>query len=603
MHPPPAAPSADTDDSVLAEQARAVQANLTPLLAGNAVMTVIVGWAVWGSVSTAGLLIWMALQGAQTAYGALAAVRARRRPITARNAMRRLRQSTVGMVANSLLWAIGLVAFWPAEPEKILLLVLIATGLTVSVMHAALAWLPLVHGYFAPIGVAVVASALLAGGRINWVIALIATVHVLTSLRLSLQMHRTVVEAMRGRYALARLTADLQAQRDRAEEASAAKSRFLAAASHDLRQPVHALNLMLGAWRAHPDGPEAERLRTRVESTVASLGSLFNALLDMSRLDAGTVPVQARPVALAPLLARLAAEMDEAARARALDLSFDAGGLVLHTDDVLLERVLRNLLHNALRYTPRGSVRVVARARNGQAVLRIADTGLGIPRGQLEAVFQEFVQLHNPERDRSQGLGLGLAIVRRLCGLLGIGIGLRSRVGRGTVFTLRVPLAVGALPGASCAETAAATPPPGHATAPAGSVPGDLVLVIDDDADIRAGMQVLLASWGHTVITAGALADLQPALLPLSRAPALIICDYRLRDGQNGLRVIQQLRDEFNDDELPALLITGDTAPQRLQEAAASGLQVLHKPVDPAQLRAAIDALRAGWDRPLPLSR
>jgi CheY-like chemotaxis protein/two-component sensor histidine kinase len=309
----------------------------------------------------------------------------------------------------------------------------------------------------------------------------------------------------------------------------------------------------------------------------------LNALLDISRLDAEMVQPAYSAVALTPLLARIAADEGAIASAKGLALRCVVLGptdLAVHTDAQLLERVLRNLVSNAVRYTAAGGVLLQADLRGGSLRLRVADSGIGIPRERLTEVFQEFVQLHNPERDREQGLGLGLAIVQRLCALLAVPLRLRSRPGRGTVFTLRLPLA-----------SALALPPSvearGLSTGLPQLVPGDLVLVIDDDADIRVAMAALLHGWGCQVLTAASLNSLLPQLMALTVAPRLILCDLRLQGPDDGLAVIEQLRSGFNDD-VPAILVTGDTGPDRLRDAAASGLGLLHKPVSEAALRLAI---------------
>ena len=243
-------------------------------------------------------------------------------------------------------------------------------------------------------------------------------------------MHRTLIESLRNRHAAAALAADLQVQKDRAVELSQSRSRFLAAASHDLRQPVHALSLFVAALSQQPPAAEAQRLLGHMRATVDAMSSLFNALLDLSKLDAALVqPAWAR-VPLQPLLARVAVEHSAMAAALGLGFGFKiqgTGELAVHTDPVLLERILRNLLSNALRYTRQGEVRLHATLRGGAVLLRVADTGIGIPAERQDEVFHEFVQLrewqaepahparptdpeaHNPHHESDQGLGLGLA--------------------------------------------------------------------------------------------------------------------------------------------------------------------------------------------------
>jgi two-component system, sensor histidine kinase len=250
----------------------------------------------------------------------------------------------------------------------------------------------------------------------------------------------------------------------------------------------------------------------------------------------------------------------------------------VRTDPVLMERIVRNLVSNAVRYTDRGRVVVGCRRHNGLRI-EVWDTGRGIPFEEQQHVFQEFYQLGNAERDRAKGLGLGLAIVDRLAKLLDCPLTLRSRPGKGSAFRIGVPLADKQLLTAADAS---------HA--PKRAMPHGLILVIDDDTVIQRAMQSLLLSWGHEVIVAGSGAEMLERIAMSLVRPDLIICDYRLRDGENGIAVIERLQSEYNED-IPAVLITGDTAPDRLKEAQESGLILLHKPVTNSKLRAAVGNL------------
>jgi signal transduction histidine kinase/CheY-like chemotaxis protein len=372
------------------------------------------------------------------------------------------------------------------------------------------------------------------------------------------------------------LARDLHRQKEIAEQASLAKSTFLAAASHDLRQPVHALGLYVGALRGLALPPEATHIVERIESSVGAMDSLFSALLDISRLDAGVVEVRRRRFAINPFLERICADHAPEARLKGIELTAIPCSAIADSDPVLLERILRNLVSNAARYTDSGRILVGCRRRGLSLALQVWDTGRGIPLDKQTRVFQEYYQLGNPERDRAKGLGLGLAIVRRLTDLLDSKLTLRSRPGKGSCFEIEIPLAP---PGAreSAAETASA-----DTIASTG-----LLAVIDDEAAIREGMFNLCQSWGYEVLTAASGDEMLARLAPRHDRPTLILCDYRLRDGETGIEVVERLRSEYNDN-IPAILITGDTAPDRLAEARARGLLLLHKPVPNGALRAAI---------------
>jgi two-component system, sensor histidine kinase len=393
---------------------------------------------------------------------------------------------------------------------------------------------------------------------------------------LGIRANQSFEQLVRLRLRAEQMAADLQRQKDIAEAANQAKSTFLAAASHDLRQPVHALGLFVGALRGVAMAPEGERLIDQIEASINALDSLFTALLDISRLDAGIVEAQSRPFAIQALVERVCRDYAEEAQAKGVSLVRADCSAIVETDPVLMERILRNLVSNALRYTDRGRILVGCRRRGATISVQVWDTGIGIPKDQQVRVFQEYYQLGNPERDRAKGLGLGLAIVRRLSDLLDCRLTLRSEPGGGSCFEIQIPLASGP----AGAEEA---PPGDWQDAPASR----LIVVVDDEAAIREAMSSLLKSWGHRVITAASGDEAIDRLSACPTRPDLLICDYRLRGEENGVDVIERLRSEYNE-TIPAMLVTGDTAPSRLIEAEASGLLLLHKPVPNSKLRAAV---------------
>jgi signal transduction histidine kinase/CheY-like chemotaxis protein len=375
-----------------------------------------------------------------------------------------------------------------------------------------------------------------------------------------------------------RLIEDLRRQRERAEQANRAKSSFLAAASHDLRQPAHALGLFAGALSELRLGAQARQLAAHITSSVRALDTLFAVLLDVSRLDAGVVEARREALNLDPLLSRLVIDYAEQAAAKGVVLRLARASLVVVSDPVLLEQVLRNLVSNAVKYTDAGRVVVGARRRAGQVVVEVWDTGRGIAPAQAEAIFEEFYQIDNPERDRDKGLGLGLAIVRRILPLIGADLDFRSTPDRGSVF--RLSLQRGRL-----ADLPELTEDP----AAVGALRTGFVLVIDDEDAIQRAMAALLSRWGHRVLAVGSADE------ALARsgdgegqaAPDLIICDDRLRGGETGAGTIRRLRAAYGA-EIPALLVTGDAA-----AATADGPAdlVLHKPLPSAVLRAAVAQL------------
>ena len=373
-------------------------------------------------------------------------------------------------------------------------------------------------------------------------------------------------------------TADLAAKKDMAERANMAKSRFFAAASHDLRQPLHALSLFVATLKARNRQSETQPLIDNIEASTAAMELLFNALLDISRLDAGAIEPHPVHFSQERLFADLDKQFSALAADKQLSLRFRGSVPALYSDPLLLERILANLVVNAIRYTDDGGVLVACRQRGRTVRLAVYDTGRGIPEDQQESVFQEFVQLHNAARDRSKGLGLGLAIVSRLGRLLGHRVGLRSEPGHGSVFSIDVPLGD---PSLIQAQSPPASP---------GKMPADaLVLLIDDESAILRGMAELFDNWNIDLVTAHSAAEAEQWLASLERTPDVIVTDYRLPD-DDGLAVIARLREQFGRN-IPAILVTGDTAPETLQRITQAGFPLLHKPLRPAKLRALLTHL------------
>ncbi len=388
-------------------------------------------------------------------------------------------------------------------------------------------------------------------------------------------------------------TQALRAKKEEAEQANQAKSHFLAAASHDLRQPIHALGMFVTRLAQLPHDAQTGQLIGSLEASVLAMQNLLDGLLDVSRLEAQAVHVNKQPFALSTLFKQLEHDLAQTAFDRGLRLRIRPTRLWVQSDATLVYRMLLNLVGNALRYTEHGGVLVVARPCVGANLvqLQVWDTGIGIASEHQTAVFAEFYQVANVARDRSKGLGLGLNIVQRTASLLEHPLALVSRLGRGTRFSLTLPLIgaqpdrpVEALPERSGAQDLVGVP----------------VLVIEDDALVRQALVGLLAGWGLQVFEAQ---DLAQALghVHAGLQPALIISDYRLQDGRHGIDVVQQLRAQLAEN-VPACLMSGDTDPDLILAALAANLTLLHKPVRPAKLRNLLRRLlldqRGEVDRP-----
>ena len=365
------------------------------------------------------------------------------------------------------------------------------------------------------------------------------------------------------------------------ELANLAKSRFIAVASHDLRQPLHALGLFVGQLHGYVPSIEGHRLVERIDGAVVNMNELFAALLDISKLDAGVLVPDLTEFPVDHLLRRMDATFAAAARAKGLSLRTVSSSAWVRSDIILLERILQNLVSNAVRFAAQGGVVVGCRRRGGQLRIDVCDSGPGIPRDQQRNVFGEFYQLDGPRQDQHRGLGLGLAIVDRQCRLLGHQVELTSTPGKGSRFSVFVPLA----PGRD--EIAPPlSPPQASLDLPAGK----LALIIDDDPTNLESLRGLLASWNCRVTTAATGEEALAGFAADDQVPDIIITDYHLSDGTTGYEAIARLRNRFGR-SVPAFLMSGDTAPERLREAGASGFQLLHKPVPPMKLRLMLNRL------------
>ena len=489
---------------------------------------------------------------------------------------------TFATLCGGLVWGVGAVWLMTPDTTQQLLVMLFISATASGAVPAFGSWLPAVWAYIVPAMLPFMVWSATRGDPVHQALTLMAFVFSSAFLLLGWRFNANLVEALRLRFQNIDLLEAVQRQKALAEQASVAKSRFLASASHDLRQPVHALGMFVSALRAREMDAEARRLVEHLDGSVEALDSLFVALLDISRLDAGIVQPHIADFPIQPMLQRICADHAAEARDKGLRLVLHPHKASVRSDPVLVERIVRNIVGNAVRYTERGRVVVGCRRSGARLSLQVWDTGPGIPPDKQQRVFEEFYQLGNPERDRAKGLGLGLAIVQRLAALLDAPLALDSAPGKGSVFKLQLALSEGA-----------ALPAPPAAEAIPVAQRGGLILVVDDEAAIQEAMRSLLVGWGHQVIVAGSCEQMLERVAACDSRPDLIICDYRLRGDESGIAVIQRLQQEFNHD-IPAMLVTGDTAPDRLQEAQASGLLLLHKPVSRGKLRAAIGNLMSG---------
>lgn len=486
---------------------------------------------------------------------------------------------------SGLLWGtLGWVGFLPDEPIVLSFTVIVLTGLVCGTVPSLSAFPPALIGSILvtvlPIAVRCITTDSDISGAFLFLLASLVAINFYYC-RITYRMLRETVSL---RLENESLVGNLQEERDRAQAADRAKTHFLAAASHDLRQPIHALSLLVSTLailgqRGNVASGDARDLAARAKSAVGNLGGLLNALLDISRLDAGIVTIANEAVALRDLFRDLRDEFTADATGRGVQLRVVDSDLLVDSDPMMLRRILNNLLSNAFRYTKTGSILLGCRRRGNSVEIQVWDTGCGIPADQQAMVFEEFVQLQNPARDRTQGLGLGLAIVRRTAELLQHPLRLVSVPGRGSMFSITVPKA---LPITSPLQLSRSLPAAGIAAG---------IMLVEDEKDVLDAMTGLLTLEGHRVYagrSVGEVLSTHAEALSAGDAPIdLVVADYRLEHGANGLEAIESLYAHIGR-RVPAIIVTGDTSPSRLKEVSASSVRILHKPVTGEELSEAI---------------
>jgi signal transduction histidine kinase len=410
------------------------------------------------------------------------------------------------------------------------------------------------------------------GSGAEWALAGLVGFYLLFLMGLAKQIVAVFEESCRFRFGQQQVNRELTLALDRADEANRAKTQFLAAASHDLRQPIHSMNVLVAALSLRPLEAKTQEIVTLLGSVNQTLSKQLDTLLDVSKLDAGVVQAQPSATRLDQLVRAHHGATLPLAQKQGLALELHAPQAVhVHTDPALFMRVLSNLTDNAMKFTPRGGVvRLVVEQDHLNALVQVVDSGIGIAADEQARVFREFYQVGNVERDRQRGLGLGLSIVKRLSELLGLQLDMQSELGKGTTVSLRLPPAL-----APHAPPAVAAPTSNHAK-------GLSVLVVDDEAMVRDSMRLLLTELGCTVL----LAEGNDAAQQLAREHPidLMLCDWRLREGRSGLAAIHAVRDL--QPAVRAVLITGDTAPDRIRDVQSAGIPMLYKPVTLTDLMA-----------------
>ena len=471
--------------------------------------------------------------------------------------------------------AATLLFFTPDNIQLFSVLTLIIIGLTITSMAALSAILWAYYAYAVPAVLPIVWRYMTMDDHSYYVFGILVLILIITLFPFARVNHKTLRDSVLLRFENIELVQQLTDQKEKAESANIAKTKFLAAASHDLRQPLHAIGLFLGALESRVEKDDQKIIVQKIKNSSNALNGLLDSLLDVSKLDAGVVQVEPVIFCVQDLFDSLEHEFEPDASEKNLRLKFIKTRICLNTDYAILDRIIRNLISNAIRYTNKGGVVVGCRRYNGKIMLGVYDTGIGIENDKMESIFNEFHQLHNPERDRSKGLGLGLAIVKRMAQLLHAPLLSKSVPNQGSMFGLVMSRASSIEQNYELAEKVV-TPM---------FFDNKLILIVDDELEIRDSLAELLQSWHCKVVAASSGEEAKEALSESKAVPDIILADYRLRDSETGNDVIREIQSIYRDYKIPAIIITGDTAPDRIKEANASGYKILHKPVSPNEVR------------------
>jgi signal transduction histidine kinase len=582
------------DDRVLEAQVRHLYDELPTAIGASAVGATLLASIMWAQVPHGVIGAWIgALLANQSWRYALYRSYRRDRARAGVDARQWGIRWAVGAGISGLVWGSAAFLFW-VEGSNVLQTILIVSIFAVTSVAVLLigTHLPSFHVFVLGALVPLVARTLLQGEAPYLLLALITTIAAIGIIAFGRSYNRAFVLSLRNRFENEALAQALSAQntaldqaREAAEQAqreaeiaNRSKTQFFAAASHDLRQPIHALGLFAAALSERVRDPDVAPVVRSVAASVSALETLFDELLEISRLDAGALKVEMRHFPVQSLLDRVRVGFEGEAAERGLRLRVRPTDAHAWSDPALVERILRNLVSNALRYTRRGGVLVACRARGERLALEVWDSGVGIPDAEQQRVFDEFYQVAAPGEPGGKGIGLGLAIVKRLGTLIGAPVALRSHAGRGSVF--RVTLARGeAHPNAALA---AVTAMEDRVT-----LAGRRIVVIEDEDEILEGMRVLLAGWQAEVVGAASADEALTAVADARRAPDLVIADYQLGEGANGAQAIESIRSRFGA-AIPAIVVTGRITPAHRDEARAKDYHLLAKPVAPAKLRTLI---------------
>ncbi|VAW60910.1 hypothetical protein MNBD_GAMMA10-2512 [hydrothermal vent metagenome] len=572
----------DTFDTPLHhEQIRALYRHSPFMLLGVLGVMGFVGFFFWDSVDSQVLISWLGINLLLTAARVLLVKLFVRFQPKGRAVVKWGLFFALSSVLSGIIWGQIVFLFMDLDDVmSVLVVVLVITSISSASLFALSVFLPAFLGFGLPVLLPLVIRLINQPDNVITLMGYMIAVFVMGNVVFSFVVNRNVSESICLRFENLEMLKKFRAQKNIAEKANTDKSRFLAATSHDLRQPLHAMDLYLGALRNLLIDDEQIQLLDKGQQSSAVLNELLTALMDVSRLDAGDVIVDRSVVNIDALMQTICDECYEKAGQQGISLELRASNLQVDSDALMLGRILRNLINNACAHSAGSKILLKAEKVDEQVTVTVCDDGRGIPEEEQQQVFSEFYQLNNPERDRSKGLGLGLAIVKRLASLLHHDLQLESASGEGCCFKL-------CLPHVDVAENSQIETTDQLER----DVSGLFVILVDDEAEIRSAMRTLLLQWGCELLVTDGLTALQQELATRKYPiPDVLLCDYRLRENLTGLDIVETMRHYFKV-KIPALIISGDTDKAVEEKVIKQGCEILHKPVQPDVLRVAIHAI------------
>ncbi|MDH5182961.1 MAG: hybrid sensor histidine kinase/response regulator [Gammaproteobacteria bacterium] len=557
-------------EQVLQEQIDILFGNVNYSLLGTIIVSTFLAIMMWGYVDHAELIIWISLVFIIAFLRSLLGAYYKRNK--KRNLIKFKNLYLLGTFLSGATW--GYIGLFDIPLEYYYFIIVILCGMTVNAVVSYSSYLPVSYAFFMPAILPLTFITMQKGDEVWGYISIMSLAYLFTLMGYARIVHRSSLRSIMLRFENLDLIEEVTKSKEDAELANMAKSRFLAIASHDLRQPLHSLGLFIDALKYCNSENERKEIYSKLERSQESLTTLFDALLDISKLDADTIDICKQPVSINNLFNKIIREYELEANEKGINISYRPCASCVYTDPLLFERIIQNLLSNAVRYTENGGILLACRMRGDNILIQVWDTGCGIERVNQAVIFEEFKQLHNPERNRSNGIGLGLAIVKRLCILLGHTITLHSIKDKGSVFSVSVPISHIPIQESKVSPLLVTNE----------ALQNKHILIVDDEIEVREAMTLMLEKWGCKVTQAESFDTVIELLdLGLSR-PDVVVSDYRLGEYNTGINVIELLQKHYSSN-IPSLLVTGDTAASELEVIQNSSCSVLHKPVKPAQLR------------------